>query len=351
MLRDCKLCSESIENCLFITNVSISQRNDSQMDGNLNVYKCIKCNFYFTSSHSDESNYDHYYLTHNNYGAVVDYYDDKTLQSIKFLVSNIQDKDSTILDYGCGNKQLYNGMKKYFANTDCYDVGYPPIEKTSYDYIIVSHVLEHIYNPKEFLSNIRKHINKNGNIYIEVPNADGYLETKQSYGILQEINIEHINFFTPSSLSSFMESNGFSVEIISTGHFNLNNICDYPVIRGLFKLSESNKFEKYITFGKKSLEDLESNLPNIDRSVFIYGCGQFLYKIINILKNKYDILAIIDDNANFKDKTLLGIPIYNSEYLKGKSDIHIIITSRIQKEIISKRINELQITSTVHNVF
>lgn len=346
MPRNCKLCNTSLENCTFITKISISQRNDSTMDGDLNVYKCENCILYFTSSNSSEDDYNHYYTTHNNYSAPLDYYDDKTLQTFKFIDDMITDKNATIIDYGCGNKQLYNSVKRVFKHTDCYDVGYPDIEKT-YDYVILSHVLEHIYDPKKFIDTIKRYINKDGYLYIEVPNADGYYETHQSYGMLQEINIEHINFFTPVSLVKFMLNCGFTTECIKTGYFNLNNKCDYPVIRSLFKLSSINSFESYIEDGQQQLSSIINMLPATDKNVIVYGCGQYLYKLIRVLKTKYNIPAIIDDNPNFIGKTLLDIPVYTSEYLRQNysSDTNtlIMITSRVHEKIITEKLKSLNI--------
>jgi len=46
--------------------------------------------------------------------------------------------------------------------------------KDKFDTIIMSHVLEHIYDPVFVLSKIKKWLNKGGNLLISVPNANSY---------------------------------------------------------------------------------------------------------------------------------------------------------------------------------
>jgi len=351
MPRGCKLCDRSIKECIFITDISISQPDDSEMDGNLQIYKCLTCMFYFISTTSIELDYEKYYLKHNNHKIPSHHLHDKTHQTYTFLRNNIKNISSSILDYGCGNKELYHMLKDTFPYVDCYDIGGTGITK-KYDYIIISHVLEHIYDPKQFLKSIKQYLNENAYIYIEVPNADCYNTISEGYGILQEINIEHINFFTVNSLVKFISDIEFSSDVISIGSCNLNNI-DYPVIRCLFKLKELNSFEHYVSDGKKLLDNMIVNLPECTDNIVVYGCGQFLYKIITYLKNKYNIVAVIDDNPNFKDKTILDLPIYNSNWLVtnySDRNITIAITSPQHNTRIKTQLSTLGIKYSLLNV-
>lgn len=67
-------------------------------------------------------------------------------------------------------------------------------ENDKFDIILVLHTLEHVVNPKEFLIDISKHLNKNGIIYIEVPLGCFY-EWKHLKDPLT-----HVNFFSEESL-------------------------------------------------------------------------------------------------------------------------------------------------------
>ena len=59
-----------------------------------------------------------------------------------------------ILDYGSGNGKLAKLLSDNFKVTE-FDIGMCD-NKNSYDCVIVSHVLEHIYDLDTFISNVKK---------------------------------------------------------------------------------------------------------------------------------------------------------------------------------------------------
>jgi SAM-dependent methyltransferase len=89
-----------------------------------------------------------------------------------------------ILDVGCGSKpyqklfryESYTGLDidspytrqravaDYFYNGDIF-----PLEDESFDAVIVSQVLEHVFNPDGFLSEVHRVLNKNGKLLLSVP--------------------------------------------------------------------------------------------------------------------------------------------------------------------------------------
>ena len=81
-----------------------------------------------------------------------------------------------------------------------------------FDLIWMSHVLEHIVEPIDFLKKIQNNLKKNSIFFIEVPNCD--------YQPMLKSSIEknpHLFHFTKKSLSKLVESIGY--EIISCNVF------------------------------------------------------------------------------------------------------------------------------------
>ena len=72
-----------------------------------------------------------------------------------------------------------------------------------YDCLVLSHVLEHIYDLNSFIDKISENINDNGFLYIEIPNAEFY-DKIVDICPLQEINLEHINFFSKYALNKIL---------------------------------------------------------------------------------------------------------------------------------------------------
>ena len=78
-----------------------------------------------------------------------------------------------------------------------------------YEYIQITHVLEHVSNPYKFLQKSLNHLSSGGFLYLEVPieveNKDSIIED----ALTKKINLtvhEHINKFTPKSLKALISA-------------------------------------------------------------------------------------------------------------------------------------------------
>ena len=335
-MRDCSICKNT--DCSKLFTLTLSQPDKHILNSTLNVFYCERCIFHFTSSSSSELDYTKYYLTNNNY-KVPAHYNDKDEKCYTFLCNNLENVN-TIIDYGCGNGELSDLLSSNYKVTK-FDIGLPdPTEK--YDCLVLSHVLEHVYNPENFINKISKYISPNQYMYIEVPNAQEY-DKMQGFGYLQEINVEHINFFSAYALSKLMINCGFTPVNMSEDFFMFSNMKHY-VIRGIFKKSENSLlFEKYISEGSNYLNTIVNSLPEIQNRVFLYGCGQLLYKLIDKLQQRYTITYVIDNNINLKGKNINSIKIISLEdYVKiyTESDT-LIITSKQHSVNMIKQINNI----------
>ncbi len=97
-----------------------------------------------------------------------------------------------ILDVGCGNGRYLDGMKKLgwqvkgvefnesavrVCNLSGLDVHHGDLfsanfDTDSFDIINVSHVIEHVPNPKEFFAELSRILKKNGTLIIKTPNSE-----------------------------------------------------------------------------------------------------------------------------------------------------------------------------------
>jgi len=311
------------------------------MDGNVFVMKCGICSFYFIKSKSTEIDYINYYSTHNNYAGSASIYKDKDFQTAQFLTKNLDPSVKTIIDYGSGSGGVSKLLSSKYDVTE-YDVG-QDIPTSEYDCLVLSHVLEHIYNPSHFITEIDRYVRHDGFMYIEIPDATRYDKMGKT-PILQEINIEHINFFSPYSLSKLMLQCGYTPVYIHKGSFALHE-NEYQAIRAIFQKNRGNSsVERYIEEGVCDLEKMKNSLPVLNGRVFLYGCGQLLYKIISYLKEKHTIEAIIDDNPNFHEKTLSSLPIVPLSLIKDSLtplDTVVITVGKLYTAIIQERLKEV----------
>jgi len=340
-MRVCYCCNN--ESNIEIIKLKLVLIDDINLNNIINVNYCKDCYFYFSNSTNTQDDYNYYYQHFNKYN--IDSVNiDKDQKCVDYLLNNLDNNVKTILDYGCGNGLISQKLnEKFEVNT--FDIGMENTDK-KYDCIIINHVLEHIYDLDDFLNKIKLNLIDNGIVYIEIPNAE-YYEEFNNFGPLQEINLEHINYFSKLSLSKLMVKHNFIPLKINDDYFSNNN-SKYYVIRGLFKLNYNNKsFEKYIEYGKNKIENITFDDKYNSKSIYVYGCGQYLFKIFNKISEKYNIINIIDDNKPYLHKKVNNVLIINFDEFKNNikdnndTQINVLIATLNYKNKIMDKLNQI----------
>jgi FlaA1/EpsC-like NDP-sugar epimerase len=215
-------------------------------------------------------------------------------------------------------------------------------DTNKYECLILSHVLEHIYDVNAFLQKIDKNVKPDGLLYIEVPNAEFY-DKINDITPLQEINIEHINFFSKYSLNKLLINHGYYAVSLKDDYFKIKE-NNYYVIRGVFIKSKINlALPSYITRGNEIINTFNYSKLNEYEQIYIYGCGQFLFKTLSNIQKCTKVINIIDDNLCYYNKIINGVSIINFEKYREKtkkSDI-ILLTTLIYDEIIRNKIKSI----------
>jgi SAM-dependent methyltransferase len=96
------------------------------------------------------------------------------------------------------------------------------------DLIVMSHVLEHVANPKIFVKNISKHLSNSGVIFIEVPCLDH---------LHKSIDEPHLLFFDKQSLHKLLINSGYdNIQITYHGKSLANLISSSNFSRKLLSI-------------------------------------------------------------------------------------------------------------------
>ena len=90
---------------------------------------------------------------------------------------------------------------------------FPFQAKTSFDYIHTSHWLEHVTDVHLTLSKMHRMLNKDGFVFIEVPNTEHF------YWDFPETDTPHIHFFTRESIKKLF--NKYNFECIKIGEYGI----------------------------------------------------------------------------------------------------------------------------------
>ena len=95
-------------------------------------------------------------------------------------------------------------------------VGDAPFEPASFDYVHLSHIVEHFFDPLESLKQVFTLLKPGGRAYVELPNAAGVgAEISGEYWYGWDAP-RHLFMFTPETLSQTIEKAGFVVEKLRT---------------------------------------------------------------------------------------------------------------------------------------
>ena len=115
---------------------------------------------------------------------------------------------------------------------------------------------------------------------------------------------------------------------------------------------EPKTFENYINNGLNQLNSFNFEKLKKYEKIYVYGCGQFLFKILDKIQDNCNIINIIDDNLCYSNKKINGVDIINYDMFKEicKDGDNILLTTMVHdvkiKEkllLIDKNINMLEI--------
>jgi len=137
-------------------------------------------------------------------------------------------------------------LLQFFKRDDLYSfVGAEAKKKNTYGLVNLDNVLEHVINPKELLTALKKVMNVNSLARIEVPNDfSKFQKLLVELGCTNETWVsapEHLSYFNSESLVNLLKAEGF--EIVSLQ-------ADFPIEQ--FLLNENSNYWKDRKLGKSA---------------------------------------------------------------------------------------------------
>jgi 2-polyprenyl-3-methyl-5-hydroxy-6-metoxy-1,4-benzoquinol methylase len=211
-----------------------------------NILTCPQCNFEFAYPMPSEKDLQELYQNNRYWGEMVKPLVTTKTLPVPFALANVRwellvshlpewegEDVIEILDIGAGQGCFGMLANKYLPN---HKISYTVVEpdqlmrdsleqswgnvnlkiqlslydsldkvKKKYHIVVLSHILEHVTNPVEFLEGIRKFNKLDGLLFIDVPNQD-YFFKKNVF--------PHLLFFSLESLKATIENSGFEITTI-----------------------------------------------------------------------------------------------------------------------------------------
>lgn len=233
---------------------------------------CTKCGhiqqIIYYQQDTIEDFYSHYYRKIYGQQQPSELYDDQLIRGSEILrfVEDEIIKNGDVLEIGCGT----GGILTSFRDAGYTVLGYDTDERflkygrqfglelqnkyftkctvKKFDFIILSHVFEHIVDVKEFLASVRNSLKDNGKLYVEVPLINNLLHGEYNWNLQCYFQNAHVHHFTPETLSQVL--NTADLELVK--RIGKNGFLVQKLVN-----TKSGKFKNYYVQNIEMLEKIE----------------------------------------------------------------------------------------------
>ncbi len=361
--------------------LSISSRNEAIRfrRGNISLCFCSNCGFIYNKEFdpdlvqysSDCEETQGYSPTFNSFA--------KGLASELIKKYNLYGKN--IVEIGCGKGEFLKLMVDLGQNRGYgFDPAYVPgrgkqnvnsqitfiqdfySEKYANYYgelICCRMTLEHIYNPSELLTIVRRSIGDQVNtvVFFQVPNVIRILKNCA----FEDIYYEHCSYFSPGSLARLFRNSHFQI-------LNLREVYDEQYIIIEAKPSEhkttasfaleddmpvlQDHIERFKILFPIALKYWQSKLDDIkaaDKKAVVWGSGSKGVAFLHTLTNSDFIDYVVDINP-YRQATFMagtGQKIVSPSYLRTYRPDVVIIMNSIYQDEIQKKLKEMQLDPVI----
>jgi len=195
----------------------------------------------------------------------------------------------------------------------------------------MSHIFEHLYNPRKFLNNIQDKVN---DIFISIPNMDYSLTNH----VITFLSNEHTFFINNSIILSLFAEFGYKCK--TSFEFKIHSIFYHFTKSEKKSISYFPRTNELINYFQ-SIENRFTTISIAQNTFIVPGSyyGQIVYYF---LKNKNNILGFLDNDITKQNKRLHGTPLltYSMEKIKEYKTPSILLIKSPYEEEIKKQLLE-----------
>lgn len=192
--------------------------------------------------------------------------------------------------------------------------------------LVMRHVLEHIVEPRKFLTALVQRCYKDTRLFIEVPNIENALLQRR----IEDWTYEHPNHFTAASLRVLFAMSGWYASVVGRSY---GDEVLYAVVQPEF--SEADKYVREFAGLREKLHivrDVLSDVARTGRTVFWGATGKginTIYELVSVAS------AVVDSDERKVGRFVpgLNIPIESPSVIRD-DDIVLITTNWRADDII-----------------
>jgi predicted TPR repeat methyltransferase len=390
--RSCPVCKHHNSSQLFRQSFS-SLSHGSLLDGYVLVI-CDSCGAGYAQDIPPQTVFDRYYAEMSKYeytdraGVQTESELQRFRQEVD-LVAPYLNRTDRILDIGCSTGGLLAEFKRRgFSNLlgvdpspacakfteELYGIMAKPATISTLDRLnervdiaFLTGVLEHLCDLDSSLDLIESCLRKGGSIFLIVPDSTRY--DRHFSAPFQFFSMEHINYFSPLSLSNLMARHGFSTVFTKRLTLPLTSNANEPSICGLFRwdleAQDSSSFvrdeetepalRRYIQQSQTLEQQIQAKidlLVDASRPLAVWGVGTHTLRLLETSRlSQAQLVAFIDSNVNYQGKTLAGIPVISpAEFDNSNAEI-LISSQTAEPEIFQAIARDWQWSNLVHRLY
>jgi hypothetical protein len=212
-----------------------------------------------------------------------------------------------------------------------------------FEAVIHSHVLEHVYNPDEFISHKSSFMNNGDLLIFTLPNMQVMLESNYT----NCINFEHTIYFTEPYIEYFL--NKYNFELVKKQYFRKDHSIFYcarktnnvktKLPKDLYELNKST-FEKYINAHNNDVIYLNTLIETATSPVFLFGAHIFSQYLISFGLDTSKIVCLLDNDSKKEGKRLYGTNLISQspKTLKDYKSAIVILRAGVYNDEVKKDI-------------
>ena len=376
--RDCPICGSARRRVFFHQEFATVDQG-TPVTG-YDVVVCEGCGCGYADGIPDQRAFDAYYRDMSKYenaqrGGAESGYDSRRLALIaNVLAPHLPSPDVRILDVGCASGRLLANLRDLgFASVTGLDpspacaaaaarlysvtvrtMTLAAIARTGehFDAVIMVGVLEHLRDLDQAFDHLRGLLSPAGLLYVEVPDVTAFADWPNAP--YQDFSTEHINFFSPISLSNLMLRHGFIRMFLEQNHreqshgtvmSNLSAVYRQEPVSSQgemrFDPDTARGLERYLAQCAADDQRLRAAIDGVvdgRRRILVWGVGTHTSRLMATSRlAEADIVAFIESNSRYHGKTLHGRPILAPEALKVHHE-PVLISSRVFEREIAEQI-------------
>ena len=211
------------------------------------------------------------------------------------------------------------------------------------DVVVHSHVIEHVYEPDDFILNINGFLDKSELQIFSVPRMQVMLEN----GYTNCINFEHTVYLTEHFVDYLLAKNGFS--ILEKKYYQDNHSIFYATQKTdnvylkcppLSEKANRFTFNRFISENIEKVARINRRISSHNGTVYLFGGHIFSLYLFGFGLDESKISCILDNDVNKQGKRLYGtsLLVKSPMLLKDAEDAAVILSAGIYNQEIKQDI-------------